>query len=251
MSKRIPAQLECPECNHQFSINLYRSIWVEEPENRKLITENLINRFSCPKCDFLVHVDYAFFATNVKKGFAIWYEPYPDEQIDKDVKDYIKHMGANSFYALAPRVSDWETFKRKLIELENKPFDTQQAAKLSNEMLQHMMNATKSISQNSFSLSKAIPEIAAIILLLWALLPINPYGFYVFMRFIICGVTCYLAVKAHDKNNDSWMYILGGLALLYNPVVRIHLDRELWSIINIITIFLIARFSWMSQKTTI
>lgn len=99
-------------------MQLYRSLWVENPENKALVLNNEINAMTCPKCKFHQRLEFPFLCTNVKRGFALWYEPYPDPQIDKDVADYRKHMGPDSFYAKAPRISDWEAFKRKLLEME-------------------------------------------------------------------------------------------------------------------------------------
>jgi hypothetical protein len=54
-------------------------------------------------CDHRERLEFPFLCTNVAKGVAIWYEPYPDAQIDADIEQYRKHMGPNSFYAKAPR----------------------------------------------------------------------------------------------------------------------------------------------------
>jgi hypothetical protein len=77
-----------------------------------------VNVFSCDKCKHTERLEYPFLCTNVNKGLAIWYEPYHDEQIDADVEMYRKHMGANSFYAKAPRIADWNAFKAKFLEME-------------------------------------------------------------------------------------------------------------------------------------
>lgn len=98
--------------------NLYRSIWIEDPENRKLIFDDQINVAACPKCRTRTKLEFPFLCTNVKKRIAVWWEPYPDPDIDKDLEQYKKHFGAGSFYASAPRVRDWEEFKGKIIELE-------------------------------------------------------------------------------------------------------------------------------------
>ncbi len=118
MSKKVGANIQCPECSHSFPTQLYRSIWVEESANRSLIMNDQINAVTCPKCKFHLRLEFPFLATNVKRGFALWYEPYPDPQIDKDAEGYRKMMGANSFYAKAPRISDWSEFKRTLIQME-------------------------------------------------------------------------------------------------------------------------------------
>lgn len=126
MSKKLGANITCPQCAHTFTIQLFRSIWVEEPANRALILNDEINSMTCPKCHLHQRLKFPFLCTNVKRGFALWYEPYYDPQIDKDIADYRRHMGVYSFYAKAPRIMDWEAFKRKLLEMEaSAPHETQ------------------------------------------------------------------------------------------------------------------------------
>ena len=120
MSKKIKANINCPSCENIFPAELYRTIWVEEPYNRSLILNDKINAVTCPKCNHHERLKFSFLCTNVKRNLALWYEPYPDSHIDKDVEGYRKHMGPDSFYAKAPRISDWKTFKEKLLEMEAK-----------------------------------------------------------------------------------------------------------------------------------
>ncbi len=79
-----------------------------------------------------------------------------------------------------------------------------------------------------------------IAMLLWALVPSNPYGYYVLLRFVICGVCAFLAFRMIEIQRHGWVWILGITALIYNPIVRVHLNRELWSVVNIVTIVLLA-----------
>ena len=51
---------------------------------------------------------------DVEKGFAVWWEPQHDEGIDADAKSYAAAFGADSYYAKAPRVKDWDEFKRTI-----------------------------------------------------------------------------------------------------------------------------------------
>ena len=118
MSKRLDATITCPKCSHNFLTKLYRTLWVEDPDNMALVLNDQVNTITCPRCNLYHRLEFPFLCTNVKRGFALWYEPYHDRQIDKDAADFHKHMGADSFYAKAPRVSDWEEFKRKLLELD-------------------------------------------------------------------------------------------------------------------------------------
>ena len=118
MSKKLDASIKCPNCGHEQKMSLFRSIWAEYDENRILILEDKINLFRCGKCKHEERLEFPFLCTNTEKGVAIWYEPYHDPQIDEDAESYSKHMGKDSFYAKAPRIADWETFKAKFLEMD-------------------------------------------------------------------------------------------------------------------------------------
>ncbi|MFZ1546134.1 MAG: CpXC domain-containing protein [Candidatus Nitrotoga sp.] len=118
MSKQVEVSITCPSCKNKFKTSLFRTLWVENQENRDLVLYDRINLFTCPSCKSSARVKFPFLCTNVKKGFALWYEPYHDPEIDKDIAQYAAHFGTSSFYALAPRIKDWYEFKKKLIEME-------------------------------------------------------------------------------------------------------------------------------------
>jgi hypothetical protein len=76
-------------------------------------------------------------------------------------------------------------------------------------------------------------------MLSWALNPSNPYGYYVLLRWVCCAIFAYLALGAHRAGSEGWTWVLGVLALLYNPVASVHLGREIWEPVNIGTIVLV------------
>lgn len=76
-----------------------------------------------------------------------------------------------------------------------------------------------------------------------------PYGYYVLLRIIVCGVCIYLALREAKNGRNTWVWLLAGAGLLYNPIFRIHLDRELWSVANIATIWLIAIHMFFDQNS--
>lgn len=82
--------------------------------------------------------------------------------------------------------------------------------------------------------SITIVKIIAIFMLFGALAD-NPYGYYQILRWVIAGVTGYSAYLAYQQNKISWTWILGITAVLFNPIAPIHLEKETWSVINIIT----------------
>jgi len=61
-----------------------------------------------------------------------------------------------------------------------------------------------------------------------------PYGYYQFVRFIsMCGFT-YLAYSSNEvnKKNEAFVYI--GLAILFQPFIKIALGRTIWNVVDLI-----------------
>lgn len=93
-----------------------------------------------------------------------------------------------------------------------------------------------------------IAQVIAIAMLLWALVPTNPYDYYILLRVVVCGVSIYLAVRAHEMHKDGWVWVLGIMAVIYNPLLRVHLNRDIWSAVNVATIFIIAITVWTLRR---
>ncbi len=74
-------------------------------------------------------------------------------------------------------------------------------------------------------------------MLLWAIVGDNPYGYYVLLRIVCCGIFALLAFLTIDRGqHQAWAF--GLTAVVYNPVIRIHLTRDIWEVINWATIAL-------------
>ena len=86
-------------------------------------------------------------------------------------------------------------------------------------------------------------KLVAIGFLLGALLD-NPYSYYQFLRWVILGIAAYSAYIAYESDKKAWTWILGLIALLFNPIIPFHFERETWQIFDIIVaaIFLISIF---------
>jgi hypothetical protein len=119
MSKQVEASLKCPKCGTEHNTKLYRSLWIENPSNRSMVFDDRVNVFECSECKFSERLTFSLLCTNSEKGFAVWYEPVPDPDVDKDVADYKQHMGSTSYFARAPRIRDWEEFKGTIVDLEH------------------------------------------------------------------------------------------------------------------------------------
>ena len=72
------------------------------------------------------------------------------------------------------------------------------------------------------------------ILLLVALAPL-PYGYYVLLRIVVCAASAFIAYREYSKSGviSSWFLMMVGIALIFNPIIPIHLSREIWAPIDI------------------
>lgn len=75
-----------------------------------------------------------------------------------------------------------------------------------------------------------------IILLMIALLKM-PYSYYQILRIIIFCTSVYIVIQEKDYEN-FWKWAFVACALMYNPIARISLGREIWLFMNIATIVL-------------
>ncbi|MBU4580137.1 hypothetical protein KKB43_03920 [Patescibacteria group bacterium] len=67
-----------------------------------------------------------------------------------------------------------------------------------------------------------------------------PYGFFTLLRFVVFASSAYVAWMAYEAKKEKWVWIFGFLAVLFNPFIVIHLDREIWSVIDfIVGIFMV------------
>ncbi len=78
------------------------------------------------------------------------------------------------------------------------------------------------------------PIIAGAMLLL-ALLPIWPYGYFQILRWVVTGVALYNAFRAYELNMTNWIWTMAIIALIFNPIEPVHLTRDVWWIIDLAT----------------
>lgn len=50
-----------------------------------------------------------------------------------------------------------------------------------------------------------------------------PYGYYTLLRLVACGVFTFSAFVAHERNAQVFPWLYGLVALIFNPVIKIHL----------------------------
>lgn len=76
-----------------------------------------------------------------------------------------------------------------------------------------------------------------------------PYGYYMLLRLVATGVFAWSAYVAYERQYQVLPWVLVLLAVLFNPVIKIHLPREMWAAIDIgAGIFLVAISSKLREQ---
>lgn len=61
-----------------------------------------------------------------------------------------------------------------------------------------------------------------------------PYGYYQFVRLIAGICFAYFAYAAYEEKKEIQVLLYIGLAILFQPFLKISLGRELWNIIDVL-----------------
>jgi len=98
--------------------------------------------------------------------------------------------------------------------------------------------------QTGISTINKLLWLVPVALLLIALLSL-PYFYYQLMRWCICGCAAYLAYQHYKEKGCGFLTVTFiVIAILYNPIEPIHLFREAWIVINVVTA-LIFLYGWV------
>ena len=98
--------------------------------------------------------------------------------------------------------------------------------------------------QTGISTINKLLWIVPVALLLIALLSL-PYYYYQLMRWCICGCAAYIAYIHYKEKGSGFLTVTFiVIAILYNPIGPIHLFREAWIVINVVTA-LIFLYGWV------
>jgi hypothetical protein len=92
-----------------------------------------------------------------------------------------------------------------------------------------------------------IPAIIAALMLLGTLAR-WPYGYYQLLRFVVCGVSVYIAFVAYGWKKLWATWLFGFIAVLFNPLIPIHLSRELWQPIDLVCAVLFIAIAFILKK---
>ncbi len=94
--------------------------------------------------------------------------------------------------------------------------------------------------------------LAAVIFLFLALFDGWQYGFFTMLRFVVFAATAYVAWLAYKGQKEKWVWVFGFIAVLFNPLIPIYLNRETWTTIDLIVgLFLLLSIHFFKLKEEI
>lgn len=76
--------------------------------------------------------------------------------------------------------------------------------------------------------------IAVIVLLLAIPSDLWPYSYYTILRWIITGIAIFIWTLISNLKDEIWGWMAIGIAVLFNPIIPIHLDKDTWVLIDFI-----------------
>jgi hypothetical protein len=101
---------------------------------------------------------------------------------------------------------------------------------------------------NRFFTISSITRVIAAGMLFYALKR-HPYDYYTLLRWVTFGVAGYSAFLAFKVKKHEWGIILGLLALLFNPIFLVSLQRKTWAYIDVAAgILLLVSISFVQER---
>ena len=84
----------------------------------------------------------------------------------------------------------------------------------------------------------------AAVMLVFAAVEKQPDSFYTLLRWVCCAVFAYSGVTSFQMKRMLWLCIFGVLAVLFNPIFPLGLNRSSWIVADLLSIgaMLIAAF---------
>jgi hypothetical protein len=66
-----------------------------------------------------------------------------------------------------------------------------------------------------------------------------PYGYYTLLRLVACAVFAFAAYISFTRKARVLPYVFGLLAVLFNPIVKVHLPKDVWIVIDLVSAVLL------------
>ena len=69
-------------------------------------------------------------------------------------------------------------------------------------------------------------------------IPKLPYGYYILLRWVVTISALFSGWVAYDFEDKFWVFVMGGIAILFNPIIPVYLTKDIWVVIDIVVAIL-------------
>jgi hypothetical protein len=75
-----------------------------------------------------------------------------------------------------------------------------------------------------------------------------PYGYYQLLRIVVTGCASWIAVGFHYRKTFIGAAIFGVMAIIFNPIMKIHMERDVHAIFNVVSAVLLIGALWSQSR---
>lgn len=80
---------------------------------------------------------------------------------------------------------------------------------------------------------RRIAVIVSVVMLLLAVPSLFPYGYFQLLRWAVAGTAIYSGYLSYGLGKKEWLWVMAVVAVLFNPIAPIHLDKEVWVVVDV------------------
>jgi hypothetical protein len=75
-----------------------------------------------------------------------------------------------------------------------------------------------------------------------------PYGYYQLLRIVVTGAAAWIAYSCYGRSNLVGVAAFAAIAIIFNPIAKIHMERELHAIFNVLTAIILIFGLWLQSR---
>ncbi len=106
------------------------------------------------------------------------------------------------------------------------------------------------MANREFIVKWSVPVTVSALLLL-ALYPELPYGYYQLLKIVVFCLFGFYAIREMMLDPErARPWIVLGVALVYNPFIKLALGRPLWSLVSLLTIAILIWYHRTNPKSS-
>ena len=228
---------------------LYGKMVRDEVRGRYEVQKKLISAVTSELKDFTSIIPWHTYLTQVEKQ---------EMQHNRKLSDHQKHTIYNQWCKKIKEEQrrkqvEIETYKKKLKKKREKAALISLSSLTATVLLLIIIRKRTIIYRRIQPLLRPYP-LTICALLLIALFKL-PYGYYQFLRIAVTIWALIVLIQTYHRPGESpgktcTMLLSGGIAILYNPILPIRLDKEAWTVLNLLSIPLILLSTYLPPPKT-